>query len=828
MDVADTYRDTCKKILEKTSPSEKDIDMMMLYAKNMIVNLNKALETVRKQQKPDIIPEEVKKENGGHSTYPPVPELKSGRAGICLNGEWYFSVQGSPDKPPQSWNKERVPHKTFTAIGIPNIIPELGPQWNDSDHDAWYKVEFQVPPEWRDKRIKVEFGAVFHYTEVFVNGEYCGSNMGGFNEFEIDVTKAVKPGFKNTMLVYIQDTSVTQTGKNNELRIGLCAPVSGPNLYPISDMWGYNLGGIWQDVYLKAYPKVYVSDTFIATSVREKKITAKVWIKNEDALTHEVSIGNKVKKDGRVVLPLPGKTVTIKPGEVKMLELSENWPDPQPWGIGGEYGEPALYFLETVLKYKDGIDRKYTRFGFREFWIEGRKFILNGKEIILQGGGAWYLREAKSYRANRWWVSHYYKIERGANVNFERFHLNGDVLPDWLDAADEMGMLCEVESPFWGVSPPVDIYDQFNFDDPVWVKNTEDYYRRLVRKHRNHPSVVIWSMENETFTGKMPREVQDKLLNRFVEFGKVVKETDFTRPLHYHGSREVIDDPRLEIGSVHYKYGKELQDYLDKAGNKPVVAGEFGNYNSLADKAMPKNTQISEDGKSIKDSELMGKRLQEYADWFKSEIISERNMGVAGIIPFCPIDGLQAPDKKEHLGPWADELYKSYFIAGPTPTQAKPHAYIPIEWPSLSGPGIKGRYLLSNNRGRGSINWFDPNRPVCTLNKLYYAIRDAFLPMPPVNAKRLPEVIITVKKGGNALPGVNVFLAPQENQYANPIGIMTDKDGTAWFVLKEPGKYKVYCESDENSKIIEVPEGKTIDKPGYDYIQRIELNISVD
>lgn len=810
--IAQSYYDEAKKLIRTEKPMEDTTVKAMTYTKYSFENTRKSL-AYAKQPKPEIIPALQLSVLANPSTIPSddKKEISEFRTEVCLNGEWGFSADGSPDAPPAVWGKIRVPHGPWSeSIGG---FFNLDQKWMANDHDAWYRLKFIIPGEWKDKKIKISFNGVFHYTEVFVNGGYCGNHTGGFENFEIDITDRVNPGRENLMLVYVQDTKKTNLGPmgpsgGSSTSGGI---TSGPNYYMISDLWGANYGGIWQDVFLKAYPKIHIDDVFVITSVKSKEITAKVWIENEDNKIQQVTVSNTVRKDGKTELELgTSEVITVNPQETKMVEFKKEWSTPEIWGIGGEYGKPTLYFLCTKLRIGgEDIDTEFTRFGFREFRIAETQFLLNEKEIFIQGDHTWYLQEGHIAQGNKWFVTHLYNIERKANVNMVRFHRHGDVTPDYYDAADELGMLCEPETSFWGATPPVDICDNGNFDDPVWVKNIENYYIDIARKHRNHPSIAIWSAENESFI-----KPTEPALNRALQFDKATKQEDPNRPIDHHGSIE----PEFEIANFHYPSNDQFKNWQTLYGSRPVMDGEFNSFSTAHNMC-------------VKNQETAKAAGRDTAEYFSQKIKFYRDINLSGIMPFLLSQHtLFSTASPELMGPWHDILkpVSEYKETGSEWSPIEYNTWVsPMLWPSLSGKGIKAERMPISNY-TALINWFDPTRPESTPNEVYYAIQEAFRPMPPLNDKKVPEVIVKVEQGNQPLAGINVFLIPRENQSTNPIGVMTDKNGTAWFILKEPGKYEIYAQGygkKTEKIIINAPLTVLSSLPGYDYIQKVELKV---
>jgi hypothetical protein len=165
--------------------------------------------------------------------------------------------------------------------------------------------------------------------------------------------------------------------------------------------------------------------------------------------------------------------------------------------------------------------------------------------------------------------------------------------------------------------------------------------------------------------------------------------------------------------------------------------------------------------------------------------------------------------------------------AGPWGTAGKEFKGIVYpDWPSLSGRGWQKtqRFLAAPNTA--AINYCDPKYPAATPTRVYNAFQKVYKDIPGWSDTRQPEVLFTVKEGGKPVAGINVFLAPRSRQATEPVGVKTDPKGTAWFILREPGKYAVRVEG--NGKIIDNEidvKCTTIEnRGGFDYLTRATVD----
>lgn len=193
---------------------------------------------------------------------------------VCLNGEWAFlPIEESSSlysfllslfpritlfpccRPRNVPNFSPANHPLQGKIRVPSwwkAVEEFGyPQAWREVKKGWYYRQLFIPEAMRGKRIKLRFMAVNFKAEVYLNDRFVGEHLGGFTPFELDVTGRAKPGSVNELAVRVTDTSAAS---DKEGSYG--APIAEST----------HQSGIWQDVFLVAYPEVYVEDVFVITS----------------------------------------------------------------------------------------------------------------------------------------------------------------------------------------------------------------------------------------------------------------------------------------------------------------------------------------------------------------------------------------------------------------------------------------------------------------------------------------------------------------------------------------------------------------------------------
>ena len=555
------------------------------------------------------------------------------RQQLDLNGTWQFQRTDNLEKPPQPEN--------WKTCEVPGYL-------RGTDYErAWFRRTFIVPESMRGCRIKIRFGGVKYNSRVLLNGKHAGGCFGGYRPFEVDVTDAVRFGEENELLVGVHDW----TGLFTPGRVDLSDHPdwsrmrSRPKDKILSPIGGiFESYGIWDDVTLVAHPAIYVKDLFIKPSVRQGELVVDYVLENESDEDVEVHITAAVEDAGQDVLSLPGQSVRLPAGQTVAVTLRQAWPDPRHWS----HVDPHLYHLRTELSSGDVLR---TRFGFREFWVDGHRFYLNGKRVNLLATSWWSPRTPMPRQEIR---ERWETVKQMGCVAF-RTHTQ-----PWrsvhYDVADEVGLLMINEGAVWNDE------SVYRINDPVFWENYAAHLKAMVDRDKNRPSMIMWSLENEFYGGRLNDEAPAKA--DLVRMGELVRKWDPTRPFFY----ESDGDPGgvADVIGIHYPH--EYPDYTcwpneadwlaepqESAGhhftngeteffwrkNKPLYIGEFL-WLPSADPSW--HTVFFGD-----DAYLDYRRYRNMgkAESWRMQILGYRHHEVAGISPWTVIEG----------GPLDDENY---------------------------------------------------------------------------------------------------------------------------------------------------------------------------
>jgi beta-galactosidase len=444
---------------------------------------------------------------------------------IDLGGAWECQQVAELAEPPKSG--------AWRPCQVPGYL-----QGHDYQR-AWLRRRFDAPRAMQGRRIKLCFEGVKFNSRVYLNGIHVGGCFGGYQPFELDVTNAVRFDGPNELAVGCHDwTGVFTPGRVDFAKADRWNDVRGvPRDKILSPIGGlYGLYGIWGDVKLHAHPAVYVKDLFVKPSVRRGELVVDYTLANESDQEAEVELRAAVEERGQDattdVLRLGPASLNVPAGKTASATLRRPWAGPRLWS----HVDPHLYHLRTELR---GGDLLRTRFGFREFWVQEHRFYLNGVPVNLLATSWWPPHEpmAREEVRRRWEA-----VKRCGCIAF-RTHTQ-----PWpgihYDVADELGLLMIVEGAVWNDR------DAYRINDPVFWDNYAAHLRAMVDRDKNRPSVVMWSLENEFYGGRLNDAAPAK--KDLVRMGRLVKQHDPTRPIYYESDGD--PDGVADVVGIHYPH----------------------------------------------------------------------------------------------------------------------------------------------------------------------------------------------------------------------------------------------------------------------------------
>ncbi|MCL2741698.1 MAG: hypothetical protein FWE70_06265, partial [Oscillospiraceae bacterium] len=404
---------------------------------------------------------------------------------ISLDGVWRIALDPDNAGLRDEWHRA-APAGADRDACVPGTVQGAFPDYHGL---AWYYREFDAPAHPIEKgRALLTFHEVDFACAAWLNGMKVGEHEGLEEIFSFDVTDAVALAGPNLLAVRVLSPT---NGPIDGLALGELAV--GRRQYPEPNDHALATGGIIGSVELSLVPEGYISDVYAIPD----------WLTGEvEVRVEAVGEGSHIKRCAFIAACSPavgGRTlaeacalggeaaaVSDAPRGAHTLSLRMRVPDHRLWGLD----DPYLYRATVRLTSPDGLthDEKSVRFGFRDFRYERGYFRLNGRRIRINGALYTVLNfpGAQSIPHDEDHIRRDVTNMKALGLNFVRIHC-GSLLPRQLDALDEMGLLAVEES--FGAGWPK--------DSPRIGPDWERSVTRVIRRDRNHPSIVIWSLLNE-------------------------------------------------------------------------------------------------------------------------------------------------------------------------------------------------------------------------------------------------------------------------------------------------------------------------------------------
>jgi beta-galactosidase len=393
--------------------------------------------------------------------------------------------------------------------------------------------EFVVPKAWAGDRIILRFDAIHAGTRYWLNGHELGYSENLFTPVEWDITDVAQPGQTNRLDLEMKVATVSDA-------------LSCMTTYAF-----HNLGGIDRSVRVFALPP---------THIRQLRLNAQLDKDYRDGELHVnlvLESGKLPEKDLSLVLKLQDRrdalaSVAVEPFTgTRAVEVVARVARPLQWSAE----KPQLYRLTVELR-RDGktLECIERNIGFRNIELRGRQVYVNGQRVKLAGachhefdpltGRADTMRHAETD----------VRLLKEANLNYIRtshYPPNAELL----DAADRLGMYVEVEAPFCWVGGAL--------DSPTNLFRTLTPTSAMVDYHHSHPSVIVWSLANESHFNL-----------QFLASARMVKELDPTRPTTFNHDFANSPSARItDIANIHYP-AMPYDDVL-KDDPRPLFLGEY-------------------------------------------------------------------------------------------------------------------------------------------------------------------------------------------------------------------------------------------------------------
>jgi len=411
-----------------------------------------------------------------------------------INSQWtfnYFPGAGAnkgyeaPRFDDSKWPAISIPHTWSTYETTGELHPFIR---NASETDnpywwlgwGWYRKHFTVNTEYSDRKVFLEFEGVQKYCKVWLNGQYLGDHKGGYGSFDFDITSVLKPGEDNVLAVAVNNH------QKDEFKI---PPMAAGN---------FNVyGGIYRDVTIVLKDKLFIpmqgaanheGGTFVTTplvSEKEGVVRVQTWVKNDYPQKKTCTLITTIVDSTDKVVQVIKSEAVVDPGQLyKFDQTGKTIKNPHLWSNE----DPYLYKIYTQIMDGKTVADVYTSpLGFRWFnWDYKENFLyVNGKKMVIHGGNRHQEYPWLGDAIPKWiTVMDFKDIAENMNYNFLRTaNYPNDKLVYSL--ADKSGIIIDEESPSIG-------------NQEFSAEVQEQQMKEMIRRDRNHPGIMFWSMGNET------------------------------------------------------------------------------------------------------------------------------------------------------------------------------------------------------------------------------------------------------------------------------------------------------------------------------------------
>lgn len=507
---------------------------------------------------------------------------------LSLSGEWDFywvknpseKLEGfyqtdfdasafKPIKVPSHWQLEGYDYPQYTNTTYPWVehedikAPFAPTNYNPVGH---YRKTLDLPEDFTKEPVYFRLEGVESAFYLWINGAFVGYSEDTFTASEFDVTPYLQPG-ENLFCLEVYrwcDASWLED----------------------QDFW--RLSGIFRDLYLYRQPVVHIDNTFIKPTLDanyqdgtfELDVTLRNYSEEEKTVTCLVNLYDQ----GQPVFDAPlEKTVTFGEG-YQVVSLSEAVENPKKWSAE----DPHLYTVTVSLKAPGEavyVSEKHAA-GFRTFELKDGLMKINGERIVFKGVNRHEFHYDVGRAVTKEHMLEDILIMKRANINAVRTsHYPND--PYWYHLCDVYGLyvIDEVNLETHGTWR----YGQQELEDtvpgsrPEWTNNVLDRTESMFERDKNHPSIVIYSLGNESFGG-----------DNFLKMHDFLKEKDPSRLVHYEGTFHYrASDGASDIESTMYISPNGIEQYAkeDKPNKKPYILCEYshamgnslGNFNQYQD-----------------------------------------------------------------------------------------------------------------------------------------------------------------------------------------------------------------------------------------------------
>lgn len=399
---------------------------------------------------------------------------------------------------------------------------------------GWYRKTFTIPLSDLSKKISIQFDGIHRDSKVWINGFYLGNESSGYYDINYDITPYLNYGGENVIAVRVDVT--------------------------MEEGWFYEGAGIYRHVWLNKTSPLHVAynGTFVTSEVKEDtaELTIETNVANDFYTDKTFNIYQEiVNNEGTVVATTSNNSIKISSLSTKEITSNLKVKKPILWSLE----KPYLYKLITKIAVDNKIVDEYkTNFGIRTIRFDAENgFFLNNKHVKIKGtcnhqdhaGVGTAIPDALQE----------YRIQQLKSMGSNAYRCaHNPPTPELLDACDKLGMLVMVENRLLSTSPEA-------------INRLE----RMIKRDRNHPSVIIWSLGNEEWA------VEGNIIGKRIsnELQAYAKKLDTTRPYTVASSGGWGNGVDLGLDMIGFNYIKHgnIDEHHKKFPEQLSIGSEESN-----------------------------------------------------------------------------------------------------------------------------------------------------------------------------------------------------------------------------------------------------------
>jgi len=412
------------------------------------------------------------------------PRVTSTRRAISLDGMWNFQFDPASEGVAANWaNGLPAP----VLMPVPSSFCDIFTDKDSREYagDFWYETDMFVPGEWEGNEVVIRFASATHKARVFINGTEVASHVGGFLPFNVLATDVVKYNAYNKLAVLVNNElseTMIPCGQTQTLSNGkkVCAPYFD----------FYNYAGLQRPVTLMMLPKESITDFTVNHHINGADADVDYIVETTGDSNVVVEVYDA---DGNKVACAEGKTGTLHVENAKL------------WNVH------ASYLYKFTVKIVDGdtvIDEYYDKIGIRTFEVAGDKLLLNGKHVYLRGFGKHEDSDIRGRGLDLVTVKRDYECLKWVGANcFRTSHY--PYAEEMYYMADEEGFLIIDETPAVGLMESTMNFlaanqgtgKQLGFFEKETIPQLLEHHlttiHDMIKRDKNHASVIAWSLLNE-------------------------------------------------------------------------------------------------------------------------------------------------------------------------------------------------------------------------------------------------------------------------------------------------------------------------------------------